>query len=33
MSTEKLYYTKYFCPETLQVVIAADFSGVKLELT
>lgn len=32
MQTEKLYYTKYFCPETLQIVIAADFAGLKLEL-
>ena len=32
MQTEKLYYTKYFCPETLQLIVAAEFAGVKLEL-
>ena len=32
MQTEKLFYSKYFCPETLQVVLTADFVGVTLEL-
>lgn len=32
MQTEKLYYTKYFCPETLQILIAAEFCAIKLQL-
>ena len=32
MQTEKLYYSTYFCPETLQIVATAEFTGIKLEL-
>lgn len=32
MKSEKLYYTKLSSPETLQVIITAEFAGINLEL-